>query len=114
MASSTVYRVLGQLNPSAGVLTDIYTVNVPVRSAIISSIVIANRSGTGTTFRVSVAINGAADSNEQYIAYDVAIAGNEFICIPIGITMLQGDVIRVRATLATLSFNVFGVENSNT
>lgn len=75
-----------------------------------SSIVVANRSATPTTFRISVAVAGAADNNKQYIAYDVEIAGLDSITYTIGVTLGAADVVRVYATLATLAFNIFGVE----
>lgn len=104
------YKVLSQTNPSATTLTDSYTVPASTE-AVVSSITVANRS-TATSFRISVAVAGAADSNEQYIAYDVAIAANETISFTLGITLAATDVVRVYATLATLSFNVFGVEKA--
>ena len=107
-----IYRVLGQSNPSATTLTDIYTVLKPVRSAILSSINVANRSATPTAFRIAVAIGGATNANEQYIAYDTPIGANDTISFNIGISLAQGDIVRVYATLATLSFNVFGLENA--
>jgi hypothetical protein len=106
-----IYRILGQVNPLATTLTDAYTVLTPVLSTVISTIVICNRSATPTAFRVSIAKNGAADSNEQYIFYDMPIAGNGIVAPTWGITLAQGDVIRVYATLATLSFGIFGAEN---
>lgn len=108
----TVYRVLGQLKPGAASLEDIYTVIQPVRSSILSSINICNQSATPTTYRVSVAIKGVADSLEQYLAYDAAIAANDTVSFNVGVTLAQGDVVRVYATLATLSFNIFGLENA--
>ncbi len=106
-----IYRVLGQSNPTATVLTQIYVVTQPVRSAILSSINVANR-GAATAFRISVAINGAADALEQYIAYDTPIGINDVMSFNLGVTLSQGDVVRVRATLATLTFSVFGLENA--
>lgn len=103
------YKVLGQSNPAATTLTDAYTVPA-VTQVVISSIVVANRSATPTSFRLSVAINGAADANEQYIAFDVAIAANQVQTLTLGITLDAADVVRVFATLATLSFNIFGSE----
>lgn len=102
-------KVLAQSTPSAATLTDAYTVP-GATSAVISSIVVANRSATATSFRISVAPNGAADANAQYLYYDVAIAGNDTFVATIGITLDAADVVRVYATLATLSFNIFGVE----
>jgi hypothetical protein len=104
------YKVLGQSNPSATTLTDAYTVPASTET-VVSSIVVANRS-TATSFRISVAPAGAVDSNEHYIAYDVAIAANEVKSFTLGVTLEATDVVRVYATLATLSFNIFGVEKT--
>lgn len=104
------YKILGQSNPSAAASTDAYTVPAST-SSIISTIVIANRS-VATSFRISVAVGGAALSNEQYLAFDIPIAANETITLTIGITLAATDKVRVYATLATLSFNIFGVERT--
>lgn len=102
-------KVLAQSNPSATTLTDIYTVPASTSTSI-SSVVVANRSATATSFRLAVAPAGAANSNEHYLYYDQVIDGNSSFVITVGITMATTDVLRVYATLATLSFNVFGVE----
>lgn len=105
------YKVLGQSDPSATTLTDVYT--VPGSSqAVISTIVVANRDPGNTTYRISIAPAGAADSDEQYIAYNIPISGNTSQTLTLGITLDTTDVVRVYATLATLSFNVFGTEIS--
>jgi len=103
------YKVLGQSNPNATTLTDAYTVPAST-SAVISTVMVANRSGTGTSFRLSLAPGGAADSDEHYVAYDVAIDGNQSIAFTVGITLATTDVVRVYATLATLSFNILGTQ----
>lgn len=108
MATET-YKVIAQSNPSAASLTAVYTVPASTE-AVISSIIVANRSNVKTTFRVSIAVAGAADDNKQYLAYDAEVLGNEVRELTIGATLGAGDVIRVYATLATLSFNVFGTE----
>jgi hypothetical protein len=105
------YKVLGQSNPIAATLTDAYT--VPASTQVIgSSITVANRSATPTAFRISIAIAGAADANQQYIAYDTPIGANETKAFVIGFTLAATDKVRVYATLATLSFNIFGVEKT--
>lgn len=105
------YKVLGQVNPSAATLTTGYTVPAAT-SAVVSTVTVANRSAVATSFRLSVAVAGAADNNIQYLAYDVAINGNETQTFTLGLTLATTDVLRVYATLATLSFNIFGVENT--
>ena len=102
-------KVLGQSAPSATSLTDLYTVPASTE-AVGSTIVVCNRSGTATTFRVSVAPGGAADTNSQYLYYDVDILGNDTFAATIGITLATTDKVRVYATAATLSFSLFGTE----
>ena len=107
----SILKVLGQSSPLATTLTDLYTVPAAT-SAVISSATICNRSSTATTFRLSVAPAGAADSNNQYIYYDVTLAGNDTFIATIGISLATTDVIRCYATLATLTFGLFGQEKT--
>jgi hypothetical protein len=105
------YKVLGQSNPAAATLTTLYTV-AALTSAIASSITVCNRSATPTTFRIAVRPAGAAIANEHYFAFDVPIAANEAMSFTLGITLAATDVVSVYATLATLSFSLFGVEKT--
>lgn len=100
-------KVLGQSKPLATTLTDAYTAP---SSAAVSSIVVTNQSGTATSYRISVAVAGAADTPKQYIVYDAPILGNETQSLTLGVSLASTDVIRVYNTLATVSFNIFGVE----
>ncbi len=102
-------KVLGQSAPSAATLTTLYTVPSST-STTISSVVVANRSGTGTSFRIVVAVAGASIDNKQYLYFDVDISGNDTFVATIGATLAATDVVKIYATLATLSFNAFGVE----
>lgn len=95
---------LFQTNPGAASLTDAYTTIAPT---VLSGIWVCNRS-VATSFRVSIAPAAAANDNKQYIAYDQPINANETIKLGEGATLATGTVIRVYATLATLSFNGFG------
>ncbi len=106
-----VYRVLGQSDPGAAVLTDCYTVPA-LTQAVVSSIIICNRSAIDDSFRLSIAVAGAGDSLEQYIAYDVPIPGNDVVDFTIGATLGAADVVRVFSLNGSLSFNVFGEELS--
>lgn len=102
-------KVLGQSNPSATTLTSLYTVP-SATSTVVSTITVANRSATATSFRIAVRPAGAAISNEHYLYYDIAIGGNDTFSTTIGLSLATTDVISVYATLATLSFNAFGEE----
>lgn len=108
MATSS-YKVLGQAAPSATTETDLYTVPASTE-AIISSIVVSNRSSTNATFRIAVSIDGAATATKDYLVYDATIYGNSFAALTLGITVNAADKIRVYASSANLSFNAFGTE----
>lgn len=103
------YGIWGQSNPVAATLTVLYT--VPTGSALIGHITVANRSAVPTGFRIALARGGAADDPSQYIAYDAPIYGNQTIPFP-NVAAGSGDVIRVSATAATLTFTLFGPQKS--
>lgn len=100
--------VLEQSNPSVTTLTDLY--EVPASTKLEGKVVIANRSATGTSYRVSLASAGAADDPSHYIAYDVEIPGNDSDATPRFVAP-AGCVVRVYATLATLTFTLTGLES---
>jgi hypothetical protein len=106
---ATALKVLGQSAPAAATLTTLYTVPSSTQ-AVSSTHVICNRSATATTIRVAVRPAGAGISNEHYLYYDLNIPGNETFVATIGIALETTDVVSVYATLATVSFNLFGQE----
>lgn len=104
-------KVLGQSNPSAATNVDLYTVPSS-KSTACSTLVVCNRSATTTTFRVAVRPAGASIANQHYLYYDVPIFGNDTFMATIGISLATTDVVSVYATLATLSFSLFGDESA--
>lgn len=102
-------KVLAQLAPSAGVLTDLYTAPSG-KCAVISRVMAVNRTGTTRQYRLSAALAGAADEVKQYLAYDVNLDGARPVKPASGLTLQPTDKLRARASAADLSFSVFGVE----
>lgn len=103
------YKVLGQSAPSATTDTTVYTVPASTQ-VVISSIVVANRGATGTTFRISVRPNGATLATSHYIAFDTAISSNDVVALSLGLTVDAADVIGVYAGNANLTFSLYGSE----
>lgn len=101
--------MLSQKNPSAATPTDAYTVPAATK-AVISTLMVANRSAAADTFRVSVAVAGAGSDNKQFIYYDIAIPGNDTFGATLGVTLAATDVVRVYSLNGTCSFNIFGAE----
>lgn len=102
-------KVLGQSNPSATTATTLYTVP-SAKSAVVSTLVVANLAGTAATYRIAVRVAGAALANSQYIAYDVTVGANDSSTLTLGITLATTDVITVYASTANLTFTAFGDE----
>ncbi len=106
---ATTYKVLGQVAPSATTETTLYTCPAATQT-IASTLVVANRSASDATFRVSISLNGAATATKDYIAYDLVCGGGGINAFTIGITCDASDVVKVYASSADLSFNLFGSE----
>lgn len=107
----TTYKILGQITPAATTSTDLYTVPAAT-SAVVSTIVVCNANSTPVTFRLSVAIAGAAIANAQYLAFDQALGANSTITFTLGVTLATTDKIRCYGSATLVIFNVFGAELS--
>ena len=106
-----VIKVLGQLDVSATTITTLYTVP-DLAQTTVSSLVICNRGGSGITFRVSIHVAGAGADDKQFIFYDETLAATTTRTVVIGMCLNQADVVKVYASAANVSFNMFGVETS--
>jgi hypothetical protein len=105
----TIYKVLGQVSPTASTDTTLYTVPSATQ-AVVSSITVANL-GTSGLYRIAIRPAGATLANQHYIAYDGVLNANDSITWTLGITLSQTDVITVRAN-TTFAFSAFGSEIS--
>ena len=103
------YKVLGQLAPSANVLTTVYTVPAG-NSAVISTIMVCNQSSGNLTYRLAVQPGNAAISSSHYIAYDATVPANDTVALTLGLSLNASDIIATFASNANLTFNAFGAE----
>lgn len=108
---ATIRKVLGQVSPAATTNTTLYTVPSGT-DTVVSSIVVCNRGAAETYFRVAVRPAGVTIDDKHYIYYDVIVASGDTFTATIGMTLSATDVVTVYATDATLSFNLFGQENT--
>lgn len=105
-------KILGQVNPSATTNTVLYTVP-SAKETVVSSISVANLTATAATFRLI--LQPAADVSatildKQYFGKDITVGASDTTIITVGITLATGDVIKVYASTATISFQAFGDE----
>lgn len=109
---ATTYKVLGQAAPAGTTNSDLYTVGAG-KSAVISTLAIANTTGTAASARVFVRVAGAAAATSNAIVYDANVAANSTIGLTLGITLAATDVLTVQTgTANALTFQAFGQENN--
>lgn len=106
---ATVYKILGQLNPTANVLSTVYTVPAS-NSAVISSIIICNLGANASSFRLAAVPSGDTISNKHYINFDTPVPGNDSIAITIGATLSANDSIRANTLSSNIGITIFGSE----
>ena len=105
----TLYKVLGQVAPSATTNTTLYTAPTG-QMAVVSTLVISNRVNTAASFRIAVRPLGATLANQHYIAFDVPVGASDSTSLTLGITLSATDIITVYSSTANLSFSAFGSE----
>ena len=106
---ASTYKVLAQSAPAATTNTDVYTVGSG-KSAVVSTITVANRSTVAVTYRIAVRPLGATLANQHYIAYDSTVSANDSIALTLGVTLAATDVVTVYVSAANISVNLFGAE----
>lgn len=99
---------LGTIAPDATTEADLYICPENI-SSVISSFTVCNR-GANATFRLSHSTAGEVTANSEYLYYDLAISAGDTFIATIGVTMSTSDCIRVYASTADLSFNIYGQE----
>lgn len=107
----TVYKVLGQSNPTAATNTTLYTVPANT-SAVISTIVICNQNINSDVYRIAIRPAGASLASQHYIAFGASAPGFDSISLTMGLTLAATDVITVYTLNGYCSFSVFGSEIS--
>lgn len=108
---ATVYKVLGQVEPTATTDTTLYTVP-SATEAVCSTLSICNKAASAGTFRVRIKIAGAADDDKQFVVYDAPIASKDTLLLTFGATLASTDVVVVYASSADITFQLFGSEIS--
>jgi len=106
---ATTYKVLGQINPTSGVTTTLYTVPANT-AAVISTITICNQTATSAGFTIAVQPAGAALIPKHYISYVTSVGPNDTVSLTLGITLTATDLISCSANSSSVSFNAFGSE----
>jgi hypothetical protein len=109
---ASVYKILGQTNPSASTESTLYTTPSSTQT-VASSIIICNQAATSATFRIAVRPSAdATTASKHYLVYGTTVAANDTIVLTIGVTLGAADKILVYASTGNISFAAYGSEIS--
>ncbi len=104
------YKILGQAAPTSTSNVNLYEVS-PGKEAIVSSIAVANVTGTAATYSIFIRESGNAAANSNKLVGGASAAANTTTTIAIGITLSDYDVITVQSDTANaITFHAFGTE----
>jgi len=107
---ATIYKILGQAEPSDTNEVDLYEVPASTE-AIVSTIVVTNTSASEKVFRLFIRQAGATAARGNAIAYDTRIEANTQVAFTLGLTLAATDIISVSSNSGnTITFQAFGSE----
>ena len=106
---ATTYKILGQITGSSST-SSLYT-SPAATQTVVSSLVVANRSTSNSTFWIVALPSGSTLDPKHYLAFQVPISGSDSTALTLGITLGAEDQIQVSG-LETGSFSLFGSQIS--
>jgi len=106
---ATTYKVLGQINPAANTLTNVYVVP-SFYNAVIGTVAICNQTSSNTTFSLAVQPRGNSLITQHYIVYNARLPANDTIPYTIGITLGPGDILSANTYSPNVSITAFGMQ----
>ena len=108
---SVSQKVLGQVDGSAGAFVELYLVPAG-KSAVCWRIIAANRTAGAITIRIAVVGGGGNTDVKHFIEFDRSVGVGVAHYIEGPLHLGSGDVVRVFAASAGISFSAFGEEGA--
>ena len=107
------YKILGQIQTTANVLTTIYTVPAATNT-MISTITICNQSPNTVSVNVAANVSGSAVTTKNFIVSGYALGAAETLVLEPRVSLNVGSILSANITGANassnISINAFGVE----
>ena len=105
----SAYKVLGQLNPSANTLTNVYVTGASA-SAIVSTITIHNFSDSNASYSLVVVPGGTTVNTQHFIVRGGILPARELVTIQGAVTMQSNVLLQANTSGSSVSFQAHGVE----
>jgi hypothetical protein len=111
---STSYKTLGQITSTGTISTYDILYSVPLgKSAIVSNIVVCNRSSSSQTFRIACSASSSSVLSKEFISFGISVPANDSIPLVMGITLDSTiKFLMCSSSSSSMSFSAFGAEIS--
>jgi hypothetical protein len=107
------YKILGQVQTTANVLTTIYTVPASTNT-VVTTITICNQSANTVSVNVAANVSGSAVSTKNFIVSGYSLGAAETLVLEPRVSLNVGSILSANITGANaasnVSINAFGVE----
>jgi hypothetical protein len=107
------YKILGQVQTTANVLTTIYTVPASTNT-VVTTITICNQSANTVSINVAANVSGSAVSTKNFIVSGYSLGAAETLVLEPRVSLNVGSILSANITGANaasnVSINAFGVE----
>lgn len=107
------YKILGQIQTTANVLTTIYTVPASTNT-VVTTITICNQSANTVSLNVAANVSGSAVTTKNFIVAGYSLGAAETLVLEPRVSLNVGSILSANITGANassnISINAFGVE----
>lgn len=106
----SVYKILGQVAPSASAASPVFVAAAP---SVVSSIAVCNTASAAADYRLAVLpASASVAGTEHYLVFGDSVGGNDSVFLTLGVTLAAGDTLECFASASTVAFGAFGSEVS--
>jgi hypothetical protein len=75
--------------------------------AVLSTIVVCNTATAAATCRIAIMGTEGTPAAANWVVYDASIAGNDSLCLTLGICLDASKFVRVSSSANTVTFSAF-------
>ena len=112
---ANVYKILGQVNPTANTQSNVYVVPAATE-AVVNSITIANLGSSNVSYSLivmpSAEFASPASNGKYFLVRGSTMPGADTATLTLSLSLPAGAIVAANTNSGNLSFSAFGVEIS--
>lgn len=105
------YKILGQVNPTANTLSNVY-VTPNSTEGVVNSIIIANQNTSNASFSLVVRPIDESLGDKHYVVRGCVVPGSDTLTMTLSLTLQNNVILAANTNSPNLSFGAYGVEIS--